>query len=392
MNFRILAAVLFYAGLAGGVASAAEPAAGAPGKTRNYFIAADEVAWSYAPAGDVLSTGGKGSVDSDVWLKRGMNGDAPIFRKAVFHEYTDATFKELKRRAPESDYLGILGPIIRAEVGDRLEVTLKNNSHIAYSLHPHGVFYDKAGEGAHYPDGTTGADLADDSVAPGKTYTYKWQVPERAGPGPSDPSSVVWLYHSHVDSMKDTNAGLVGVIVVTRRGAARPDGSPSDVDREFVTLYNIFDETMSHYAVINARLFAPGTMAGMADKDEKMAMPVMAPGASMYAGTADANRFFTINGFIFGNLPLLHMQVGERVRWYVVGLGSENGLHSPHWHGNVVLTEGRRTDVIELLPASMKVADMIPDSPGIWLYHCHVEDHMMAGMTARYEVVKRAGN
>jgi FtsP/CotA-like multicopper oxidase with cupredoxin domain len=143
---------------------------------------------------------------------------------------------------------------------------------------------------------------------------------------------------------------------------------------------------------VNQRLFAPGTMMSMVDKDEKMPMPVMTPGASMYAGTADANRFFTINGFIFGNLPLLHMQVGERVRWYVVGLGSENGLHTPHWHGNVVLYEGHRTDVIELLPASMKVADMVPDSPGIWLYHCHVEDHMMAGMTARYEVVKRAGN
>ena len=389
---KIFAGLFFGFAFAASVALAADPAANPPGRVRTYFIGADELPWNYAPAGDVLSTDAMSHVDSNVWMKRGINGDPPIFRKAVFREYTDATFRELKRRGPESEYLGLLGPIIRAEVGDRLEVTLKNNSHVSYSLHPHGVFYDKAGEGAHYPDGTTGADLADDSVGPGKSYTYHWQVPERAGPGPNDPSSVVWLYHSHVDSMRDTNAGLVGVIVVARRGSARPDGSPTDVDREFVTLFNIFDETMSHYGVINSRLFAPGTAAGMADKDEKMAMPAMAPGASMYAGTADANRFFTINGFIFGNLPMLHMQVGERVRWYVVSLGSENGVHTPHWHGNVVLYEGRRTDVIELLPASMKVADMVPDSAGIWLYHCHVEDHMMAGMTARYEVVKRTGN
>jgi len=388
MIFRLLAGLFLGGGLVCGVAHA-EEAAAATGKTRNYFIAADEIAWNYAPAGDVTSPGGKGTVDSDVWLKRGMNADPPIFRKAVYHEYADASFKQIKPRASESQYLGILGPIIRAEVGDRLEITLKNNTLVPVSLHPHGVFYDKAGEGAGYPDGTSGPDLADDAIAPGKTYTYHWQVPERAGPGPSDPSSVVWLYHSHVDSMKDTNAGLVGAIVVTRRGAARPDGSPADVDREFVTLYDIFDEAMSHYAVINTRLFAAGTAAGMADKDEKMPMPVMAPGASPYAGTADANRFFTINGYIFGNLPLLHMQVGEHVRWYLVALGGENGLHTPHWHGNVVLWEGHRTDVIELLPASMKVADMIPDSTGIWLYHCHVEDHMMEGMTARYEVVKR---
>jgi hypothetical protein len=187
--------------------------------------------------------------------------------------------------------------------------------------------------------------------------------------------------------MRDINAGLVGAIIVTRRGSARPDGSPADVDREFVALFNIFDEIVSHYAVVNARMCAPGSLGALGDKDEAMPM-VLTPGASMFTGTADANRFFTINGYIFGNLPVLHMKVGEHVRWYLLGLGGESGLHTPHWHGNVVLYEGHRTDVLELLPASMKVADMTPDSPGLWLFHCHVEDHMMAGMSARYEVVK----
>jgi hephaestin len=34
----------------------------------------------------------------------------------------------------------------------------------------------------------------------------------------------------------------------------------------------------------------------------------------------------------------------------------------------------------------MKVADMIPDNPGTWMYHCHVNDHMLEGMSARYQV------
>lgn len=42
-----------------------------------------------------------------------------------------------------------------------------------------------------------GADRADDHVAPGATYTYTWQVPESSGPGPEDPSTLVWMYHSH---------------------------------------------------------------------------------------------------------------------------------------------------------------------------------------------------
>ncbi|HWA10765.1 MAG TPA: multicopper oxidase domain-containing protein [Opitutaceae bacterium] len=357
------------------------------GRTRTYFIAADDTDWNYAPAGDVLASMSAKGGEADVWMKRGANSEPPIFRKAVFHEYTDAGFKTRKPRPSEWEHLGLLGPLIRAEVGDHLQITLKNNTLFPVSLHPHGVFYDKAGEGSRYPDGTSGPDQADDAVLPGQSYTYKWEVPERAGPGPGDGSSVVWLYHSHVDSMRETNAGLVGVIIVTRRGMARPDGSPTDVDREFVTYFGIMDETVSHYSVVNTRLFAAGTAAAMADKDEKIMMPMM-PGQSMFAGTADANRFFTINGYIFGNLPMLRMKVGERVRWYVVGLGGETDLHTPHWHGNVVLHEGHRTDVLELLPASMQVADMVPDSPGIWLYHCHVEDHMMAGMTARYEVVK----
>lgn len=47
---------------------------------------------------------------------------------------------------------------------------------------------------------------------------------------------------------------------------------------------------------------------------------------------------------------------------------------------------GSRIDVAELLPGSMKMADLVPDNPGTWLYHCHVNDHILAGMQSRYEV------
>lgn len=38
-------------------------------------------------------------------------------------------------------------------------------------------------------------------------------------------------YHSHADEAADTYAGLMGAIVVSRRGASRADGTPADVDR-----------------------------------------------------------------------------------------------------------------------------------------------------------------
>ncbi len=90
-----------------------------------------------------------------------------------------------------------------------------------------------------------------------------------------------------------------------------------------------------------------------------------------------------INGRTFGNLRGLEMNQGEKVRWYLFGLGSEKDFHTAHWHGQRVIEDGRRgTDVIELLPASMKIADMHADNPGSWLLHCHVADHMSSGMFA----------
>lgn len=43
---------------------------------------------------------------------------------------------------------------------------------------------------------------------------------ELSGPGPRDPSSLLWIYHGHVDEAAETNAGLMGGIIITRRGEA----------------------------------------------------------------------------------------------------------------------------------------------------------------------------
>jgi hypothetical protein len=73
----------------------------------------------------------------------------------------------------------------------------------------------------------------------------------------------------------------------------------------------------------------------------------------------------------YGNTPGLTMRVGQRVRWYVMG-STNFEFHAPHWHGNVVVTNHMRTDVGMLLPMGMFVADMVPDNPGKWFFHCHV--------------------
>ena len=41
-------------------------------------------------------------------------------------------------------------------------------------------------------------------------------------------------------------------------------------------------------------------------------------------------------------------------------------LSQAHWHGNTVVFRGYRTDVIELFPGTMAVADMTADNIGLW--------------------------
>jgi hypothetical protein len=142
---------------------------------------------------------------------------------------------------------------------------------------------------------------------------------------------------------------MMGAIIVTAAGKAKADGSPRDVEREFVALFMIFNEQ------VNGQI----------------------------------EPFYAINGFVFGNLPGLVVAKGDHVRWHLIGMGDEDDVHTPHWHGIKVLDDRRYTDVIELLPASMKSVDMIADNTGTWLFHCQVAEHMENGMVATFTVTPR---
>jgi manganese oxidase len=351
-------------------------------KSHTYYIAADEVEWDYAPSGINKVMGMKFEGYPLTFVEQGSHRIGKVYRKAIYREYTDESFSRRKPRAPEWEHAGILGPIIRAEVGATIRVFFKNNATRGYSVHPHGVFYNKDSEGSMYDDGTSGADKEDDSVPPGHTHLYTWQVPERAGPGPKDGSSVVWLYHSH--GSRDVESGLIGAIIITRPGMAGPEGRPKDVDREFVTLFMLFDENTSWYLDHNIQTYTSDPKG----VNRLEFVPADKEGLLSGTGTgfAAANIKYNMNGYIYGNMPMPTMKKGERVRWYLVTIGEFPSIHTPHWHGNVVLQGGKRTDVVTLLPAQMETVDMVPDDPGTWLYHCHIDDHMDAGMVALYRV------
>jgi hypothetical protein len=74
-----------------------------------------------------------------VYAKRGPARIGRVYNKVLYREYTDKTFTTAKSH-PE--YLGMLGPILRAEVGETIKVVFKNMASGNYSVHPHGVFYE----------------------------------------------------------------------------------------------------------------------------------------------------------------------------------------------------------------------------------------------------------
>ena len=346
--------------------------------TRLYFIAADTVTWDYAPSGMNRAAGRPFTDEEQQYAVAGPRLIGRRVYKAIYREYTDSTFRELKPRGAGWDHLGILGPLVRAVVGDTIRIVFRNNTGLHLSMHPHGVFYQKDSEGAIYHDSTSGADKADDGVPPGGSHTYVWQVPERAGPTEHEGSTAFWMYHSHVEEVRDVNTGLIGAMIVTRRGAANADASPRDVDREVVASLLEFDENHSWYLDRTIRDFAqrPGDVA---------------IGRGPFGGIGVNPDIFglyfreTINGLSYGHASGLTMRVGERVRWYVMA-NTNFEIHAPHWHGNVVTINHMRTDVAALLPMGMLVADMEPDAAGTWLFHCHVADHIRMGMVTTYSV------
>ncbi|MDQ6886888.1 MAG: multicopper oxidase domain-containing protein [Gemmatimonadota bacterium] len=343
-----------------------------PGQTRVYYIAADEVTWDYTPSGRNQITGKPFTPFQAMFTTRGPTQLGSKSKKALYREYTDASFSALKARAPEDAYLGLLGPVIRAEVGDTIKVVFRNNATHPYSMHPHGVIYEKSSEGAGYEDGTSTPDKA--GVPPGGSHTYVWVASERAGPDPMEGSTAFWMYHSHVDESADVNAGLIGPMIITARGRARPDGRPKDVDKEFIIAFAELDENLSPYIDDNIKQYAL--------EPAKVKKPM---GPTFIDPFGAFNLRESLNGFLFGNGPMPKMTVGDKVRWYIMSTTNFE-LHAPHWHGNIVTAQHMKTDVLTLGTMGMIVADMDVDNPGTWLFHCHIEPHLTQGMQMRFQV------
>jgi len=249
-----------------------------------------------------------------------------VFDTVVYRRFSPH-WRSPEENAPRSSADGLLipGPLVHARVGDELRIHFKNMD----TLHraPHSMHF----HGVHYAVASDGAFLPGFSgrgadVPFGKTFTYHLT----AGPD----SVGVCPYHDHSPSMMDSiEGGMYGLLSILGPDEQAPD-------REFEV--------------------------------------VLAP---------MGKNFMTIDGRAFvGNTPVFHAKVGDLVQWDVLALGDDT--HSFHVHGHRWLTADGTRDVQVVSPASSFRFRWKEDKVGTWLYHCHVESHMMNGMIGLYVVTK----
>ncbi|XP_050640466.1 coagulation factor V isoform X32 [Macaca thibetana thibetana] len=329
------------------------------GNRRNYYIAAEEISWDYS---EFVHR------ETDIEDSDDIPEDT-VYKKVVFRKYLDSTFTKRDPRGEYEEHLGILGPIIRAEVDDVIQVRFKNLASRPYSLHAHGLSYEKSSEGKTYEDDSPEWFKEDNAVQPNSSYTYVWHATERSGPESPGSACRAWAYYSAVNPEKDIHSGLIGPLLICQKGILHKDSNmPVDM-REFVLLFMTFDEKKSWYYEKKSRSSWRLTSSEVKKSHE----------------------FHAINGMIY-SLPGLRMYEQEWVRLHLLNIGGSQDIHVVHFHGQTLLENGNKQHqlgVWALLPGSFKTLEMKASKPGWWLLNTEVGENQRAGMQTPFLIMDR---
>nr|XP_046260880.1 coagulation factor V [Scatophagus argus] len=324
---------------------------------RTYFIAAEEVEWDYAGYGQRRQE------------KSYQNSRETKFTKVVFRSYLDSGFSTPEIRGETDEHLGILGPVIKAEVGQSIMVVFRNNANRPYSIHPNGVSYTKQTEGLSYEDGSKYWYKYDNEVQPGTTFTYIWKVHSMVGPTKDESHCRTWAYYSGVNPERDMHSGLIGPLLVCREGTLDRE-LPNTM--EFTLLFMTFDESQSWYYEKNHEIIQRKNRRRVLDPNFKENL-----------------KFHSINGIIY-NLKGLRMYTNQLVCWHLINLGSPRDFQSVHFHGQTFLhkkTTSFRQAVYTLLPGNFATLEMYPSKPGLWQLETEIGFNQQNGMQTLFLVL-----
>lgn len=226
------------------------------------------------------------------------------------------------------------GPRLAVTQGDHLRINVTNHLPESTTLHWHGLILPNEMDGP--------AEITQDPIAPGETFTYEFTVTQ-AG---------TYFYHSHDHADRQQPLGLYGALIVAPEDPAVDEGYDYEHDVVIQLQEWLFREGWTFPAM---------PMEG--------ALP----------------NYFTINGKAYPDTPVVHMQVGERVRVRFIG-SSGAFIHPMHIHGGpfeIVETDGNPVpptarilkDTVNIGPGERYDVIWEAREPGQWLIHCHILHH-----------------
>ncbi len=236
------------------------------------------------------------------------------------------------------------GPILRAEEGDTVEVTLDNrDADMPHTLHFHGVRKTWENDGVPTTTGIT--------VQPGEKHTY--EIPANV-PG-------THLYHCHYQTHRHIDMGMYGFFRVD------PEGY-EPADRELFMTLKEWDSRLNRQ---------------MAGEDVSYSPRERDPDTFTINGRSAPRTLHPEDGS-----PVIVSQ-GDTVRIHFANNGYM--MHPMHTHnhrfevvekdGSPIPEEARyKEDVLNIAPAERKTIEFEADAdPGIYLMHCHKVFHAMNG-------------
>ncbi|XP_042335667.1 coagulation factor VIII isoform X2 [Sceloporus undulatus] len=326
--------------------------------TWEHYIAAEEVDWDYAPVKHK-------NQDSQV-LEPGPQRIGSKYKKVRFVEYEDRTFK--RRKASNPDHMGILGPVLKGEVGDEFMIMFKNLARRPYNIYPYGITnvtsFFRLG-------GTKNLNMKLLPIRPTQVFMYKWKIMPEDGPTRSDPHCLTRYYYSSIRPAKDLASGLIGPLLICLKETMDQRGNQIMSDEARFVLFSVFDENRSWYLAENI------------NRSCTDAANVNPYDPEFYA----SNVMHSINGYIFNNLELRLCQ-HEVVYWYVLSVGAQTDILSIFFSGNTFKHNTVFEEALTLFPLSGETVFMSMENPGIWTLGCLNPNFRKRGMSAKLIVFK----
>ncbi|NXL47819.1 HPHL1 protein, partial [Podilymbus podiceps] len=148
------------------------------GAMRLYYVAAEEVEWDYAS-----------NKSSAPKIYNISSNEERVLRKTFLGQAIKSLLKFRKAALLKGVSCCNLGPLLHAEVGDSVLIVFKNKASRPYSISAHGI------------EEVAALHKIVLSVS-GEINTYRWNVPERSGPGKTDPNCITWVYYSTANFVK----------------------------------------------------------------------------------------------------------------------------------------------------------------------------------------------